>query len=135
MFGRTAGCPGCRAANRGTAAVNHTEECRTRTADKLEKVGHERFELETERLLEYSEEEENKKKKAKSGEGEQNDKPAASSSGEAGAEVQREAEEEFRWSQRRRPAVPEIAPPRGRHKKRTRSSPSKRAKPKTRREE
>ncbi len=27
-FGYTAGCPGCRAVNWGTTAVNHSEECR-----------------------------------------------------------------------------------------------------------
>ncbi len=34
------GCPGCRAANRGSTAVGHTEECRK----ALEKAEHERIE-------------------------------------------------------------------------------------------
>ncbi len=35
-FGYTAGCPGCRAVNRGTSAMNHSEECRKRIAEELE---------------------------------------------------------------------------------------------------
>ncbi len=31
-FGFAVGCAGCRAANRGSSAVEHTEECRTRIA-------------------------------------------------------------------------------------------------------
>ncbi len=31
-FGYAAGCPGCRAADRGTTAANHSEECRKRLA-------------------------------------------------------------------------------------------------------
>ena len=65
-FGYTAGCPGCRAANRGTTAVNHSEECRKRLAEELEKVGDERLVRETERLFEHLEEEENKNEKGKS---------------------------------------------------------------------
>ncbi len=42
-FGYTAGSPGCRAANRGTIAVNHSEGCRTRFAEEFEKVGDERL--------------------------------------------------------------------------------------------
>ncbi len=41
-FGYTAGCPGCRAATRGTTAVSQSEECRKRLAEELEKVGDER---------------------------------------------------------------------------------------------
>ncbi len=52
-YGYTAGCPGCRAANRGTAAANHTEECRKRIGEELEKVGDERIDRETARLFEY----------------------------------------------------------------------------------
>ena len=48
-FGYTAGCPGCRAANRGTTAVNHTEDCRRRIVTELEKIGDERIERERKR--------------------------------------------------------------------------------------
>ena len=34
-FGYTAGRPGCRAANRGRTATNHSEECRKRLAEEL----------------------------------------------------------------------------------------------------
>ncbi len=68
-FGYTAGCPGCRAANRGTTASNHSEECRNRFAEELENVGDERLVREAERLFEYLEEEENTKKKARASEG------------------------------------------------------------------
>ena len=61
-YGYTAGCPGCRAVNRGTAAQNHTEECRRRISDKLEKVGDERKNRETERLFDYLREEERRKR-------------------------------------------------------------------------
>ncbi len=63
-FGYTTGCPGCPAMNRGTTAANHTEECRSRIAEELEKVGDVRLKRETGRLFEHLEEEENKKKKA-----------------------------------------------------------------------
>ena len=85
-FGYTASCPGCRAANRGTTAANHSEECRKRLSEELEKVGDERLVRETERLFEYLEEEENKKKRARASEGEGDSKPSASSSGPAPAE-------------------------------------------------
>ena len=62
-FGYTAGCPGCRAVNRGATAANHSEECRSRVAEELEKVGDERLARETERLFEYLEGDENKKGK------------------------------------------------------------------------
>ncbi len=39
MFGYTTGCPGCREVNRGTTATNHSEECRKRLAEELEKAG------------------------------------------------------------------------------------------------
>ena len=65
-FGYTAGCPGCRAANRGTTAANHSEERRKSLAEDWEKVGDERLVRETERLFEYLEEGENKKEKGKS---------------------------------------------------------------------
>ena len=55
-FGYTAGCPGCRAVNRGTTAANHSEECRRRIAEKQEKVGDESLVRETERLFENLEE-------------------------------------------------------------------------------
>ena len=84
-FGYTAGCPGCRAVNRGTTAANHTEECRSRIAEELEKVGDVRLERETERLFEYLEEEENKKK-AKASEDQRESMPSASSSGPAAAQ-------------------------------------------------
>ena len=43
-FGFTLGCAGCRAANRGSTAVGHTEECRKRIMGELEKAGDERLE-------------------------------------------------------------------------------------------
>ena len=52
-YGYTVGCPGCRAANRGAPAMNHTEECRQRIMSKLEEDGDERVEQETSRLFEY----------------------------------------------------------------------------------
>ena len=61
-FGYTTGCPGCRAVNRGTTAANHSEECRSRIAEELEKVGDVRLERENERLFEHLEEEEEEKK-------------------------------------------------------------------------
>ncbi len=64
-LGHSAGCPGRRAANRGTKAVEHTEECRKGTAEELEKIRDERLEHDMEILLEYLEEEMNKKKKAR----------------------------------------------------------------------
>ena len=93
-YGYTVGCPGCRAANRGATAVGHTEACRTRIIDALEKVGDQRTEMEQERLLEYLEEEENKRKKAKRGESDQRgSQPSgsqpSSSGGVAGQEVPR----------------------------------------------
>ncbi len=62
-FGYTVGCPGRRAANRGTTAVGHAEACRKRIVEELEKIGDERLEREKERLLEYLVGEENKMKK------------------------------------------------------------------------
>ena len=85
-FGYMAGCPGCRAANRGTTAANHSEECRKRLAEELEKVGDERLVREAERLFEYLEEEENKKKRTKVSEESGESKPSASSSGPAAAQ-------------------------------------------------
>ena len=85
-YGYTVGCPGCRAANRGTAAANHTEERRKRIGEELEKVGDQRLERETGTLLEYLEEEESKKKRARASEGNGDGKPSASSSGPAVAE-------------------------------------------------
>ncbi len=52
-FGRTVGFTDCRAANRGSMAVGHTEECRRRIVEKLEKAGDERVEAEAERFYEY----------------------------------------------------------------------------------
>ncbi len=40
-------------ANRGTTAVGHTEECRKRIAEELEKFGAERLERERGGLFEY----------------------------------------------------------------------------------
>ena len=91
-FGYTTGCPGCRAVNRGTTAANHTEECRSRIAEELEKVGDVRLERENERLFEYLEEEEKKKAGASTKEKENTEKktgvsvPSASSSGPATAQ-------------------------------------------------
>jgi hypothetical protein len=86
-FGYTAGCPGCKAANRGTTAGNHAEECRKRLAEELEKIGDERLVRETERLFEYLEED-SKKKRARASEDNGKSRPSASSSGPA---VAREA--------------------------------------------
>ena len=87
-FGFAVGSAGCRAGNRGSTAVGHTEECRKRTMEELEGAGDERVEREreTERFYEYLEEEENKRKKAKTEEtiGGSN-QAAASSSGGGGA--------------------------------------------------
>ncbi len=66
-YGYTAGCPGCRAVNRGTAAQNHMEECRKRISDGLEKVGDDRINRETERLFDYLREEEEKAEEPLSG--------------------------------------------------------------------
>ena len=85
-FGYTAGCPGCRAANRGTTAANHSEECRKRLAEELGEIGDERLVREKERLFEHLEEEENKKKRTKMSEESGESKPSASSSGPAPAE-------------------------------------------------
>jgi hypothetical protein len=91
-FGYTTGCPGCRAVNRGTTAANHTEECRSRIAEELEKVGDVRLERENERLFEHLEEEEKKKAGASTKEKENKEKktgvsvPSASSSGPATAQ-------------------------------------------------
>ena len=91
-FGYTTGCPGCRAVNRGTTAANHSEECRSRIAEELEKVGDVRLERENERLFEYLEEEEKKKAGASAKEKEDKEKktgvsaPSASSSGQATAQ-------------------------------------------------
>ena len=52
-FGYTAGCPVCRAVNRGATAANHSEECRSRIAEELEKVGDVRLDRKQDRLLEY----------------------------------------------------------------------------------
>ncbi len=45
-FGFTVGCPDCRAANRGSTAVGHTEECRKRIMEEVEKAGDDRIERE-----------------------------------------------------------------------------------------
>ncbi len=55
-FGFTVGCAGCRATNRGSAAVGHTAECRNRIMGQLEKTGDERIEREAERFFEHLEE-------------------------------------------------------------------------------
>ncbi len=85
-FGCTAGCPGFRAVNRGTTATNHSEECRKRLGEELEKVGGERLARETERLFEHLEEEESIKEIARASESSKDGKPSASSSGPATAE-------------------------------------------------
>ncbi len=43
-FGLAEGCAGCRAANRGSTAVEHTEECRKWIVGQLETAGDERIE-------------------------------------------------------------------------------------------
>ncbi len=50
MSGHTAGNPGSSAANRGTTAVSHAEDCRARIVEEVEKVGDEGLEREKERL-------------------------------------------------------------------------------------
>jgi hypothetical protein len=55
-FGFAVGRAVCRAANRGSTAVGHAEECRTRIMGELETVGDESIERETERFFEYHEE-------------------------------------------------------------------------------
>ncbi len=65
--GYTAGCPGCRAANRGTTAVNPQRSAEAQLQKNLTKLEM-RLERETQRLFEYLEEEENRKKKAKASE-------------------------------------------------------------------
>ena len=89
-FGLTAERAGCRAANRGSTPVGHTEERRKRIMGELEKAGDERIERATERFFVHLEEEDNRRKKAKTEEmtGRSN-QAAASSSGGGGAEVQR----------------------------------------------
>jgi hypothetical protein len=52
-FGFTAGCPGCRAANRGLPATGHSEECRRRIQEELEKSGDSRIERESVRANKY----------------------------------------------------------------------------------
>ncbi len=52
-FGFTVGCPGCRAANRGSTAVGHMEECRKRTMEESEKARDERIDRETKGFFEY----------------------------------------------------------------------------------
>ncbi len=52
-LGFATGCPGCRAANRGSTAVGHSEECRKRIAEELTKLGDERITRENERWFEY----------------------------------------------------------------------------------
>ncbi len=64
-FGFTTGCPGCRAANRGTTAVGHAEECRKRITEELTKLGDERTTREHERWFVYLTEEENMRKRSR----------------------------------------------------------------------
>ena len=52
-FGFTVGCPGCRAANRDLPAPGHTEECRRRIQEELEKAGDTRIEREAARANRY----------------------------------------------------------------------------------
>ena len=69
--------------------MGHTEACRARIMEELEKIGDQRVEREQERLFEYLEEEENKRKRSKKeGPSQQGSQPS-SSSGAAGAEVPR----------------------------------------------
>ena len=74
-FGYTAGCPGCRAANRGLTAMGHSEECRRRIQEELERVGDARIERENARANAYFGEmlEESEKKRQKKPEGEEGD--------------------------------------------------------------
>ena len=59
-LGHIAGCPGCRAANRGSTAVGHSEERRKRITVELAKLGDERTTRESERWFEYLTEEGNR---------------------------------------------------------------------------
>ena len=52
-FGYTAGCLGCRAANRGLPATGHSEECRRGIQEGLEQAGDARIERETARANAY----------------------------------------------------------------------------------
>jgi hypothetical protein len=74
-FGFTAGCPGCRAANRGLPATGHSEECRRRIQEELEKSGDSRIERESVRANKYFGEllEESEKKRQKTPEGQGGD--------------------------------------------------------------
>ena len=95
--------------NRGTTAANHSEECRSRIAAELEKIGDARLERETERLFEFLEEEEKKKTAAGAGEqktGASEDKktgvsePSASPSGPTPAQERvPRSRGESRWQQ------------------------------------
>ncbi len=82
----TAGCPGCRAVNRGRTATNHSEVCRKRFADELDKVGDEMLARETAMLFECLEEAEKEKENEKTSEVSGDSKAGASSSGPATTE-------------------------------------------------
>ncbi len=62
-FGHIAGCSGCRAANRGTTAVGHTEECTKMVAEEQGKVGDVRLDRVQESLFEHPEELESENKR------------------------------------------------------------------------
>ena len=82
--GYTAGCPGCRAANRGLQATAHSEGCRARIQKELEAAGDERLERENARAFTYFgdkvEEEENRGKRARPDGARDAGTPATSSS-------------------------------------------------------
>jgi hypothetical protein len=63
--GYAAGCLERRAANGGTTAAGHAEECTRGLEDELGKIGGEWVERERERLLDYLEREENEKNRVK----------------------------------------------------------------------
>ncbi len=58
-FGRSIGCPVCKAGSRGATAVGHDERPRKRIAEELAKIGVVMMEPEKERLLDCLDEQEN----------------------------------------------------------------------------
>ncbi len=66
--------------------MSHTEECSTRVAEELEKVGAKRLEREKERLFEHLEREANRQKRAKASEDSGDTKVGVSSSGPSTSE-------------------------------------------------
>ncbi len=80
-FGFATRCSGCRAANRGSTAVGHSEERRKRVTEELAKLGDERIERENERWFEYLTEEEKRMKRRR----EETDGAAAAGTGSSQA--------------------------------------------------